>query len=617
MQPVDFTTLTAACYELRSNWVPGRAEQVYQRDRYTISLGLRTLKHRGWLTISWHPQAARICMGNPPPRTPDTFTFSDQLRHQLNGLALVSIEAIAPWERVLDLQFGRRPGEPASFHLYVEIMGKYSNVILTAADNLIITAAHQVSSQQSSVRPIQTGQPYEKPPALIGTTPSLSESQERWQERVSLVPGAIQRQLLKNYRGLSPALVRSMAQVAGLDPNQSTESLSDSDWQQLFQRWQEWLQTLGIEEGLNVSKLKVESSNLQPSNPQPSNLQPSTFKPSNLQSSFQPGWTDQGYTVMGWGAAKPAKNVQTLLNEYYTAELNQQEFTQLHHQLSQKLGNVLGKLRQKASTFEERLQQSDQADEYRQQADLLMAYLHDWKPGMKFITLLDFDSSEPVTIPLNPEKNAVQNAQALYKRHQKLKRARNAVEPLLKEVQEEIQYLEQVEASLTQLDTYNTSEDLQTLQEIREELIQQKYLDSPEQRSRDVTDVSEPYRYQTPSGFELLIGRNNRQNDQLTFRTAGDYDLWFHTQEIAGSHVLLRLEPGTVPDEADLQFAANLAAHYSRGRQSDQVPVVYTKPKYVYKPRGAKPGMAIYKQERVLWGNPQQGSNYLMGDFSP
>jgi predicted ribosome quality control (RQC) complex YloA/Tae2 family protein len=113
-----------------------------------------------------------------------------------------------------------------------------------------------------------------------------------------------------------------------------------------------------------------------------------------------------------------------------------------------------------------------------------------------------------------------------------------------------------------------------------------------------------------------LIGRNNRQNDHLTFRIAGDYDLWFHTQEIAGSHVLLRLEPGTVPDEADLQFAANLAALYSRGRQSDQVPVVYTKPKYVYKPKGAKPGMAIYKHERILWGNPHQGCNYRMEDFS-
>jgi Predicted RNA-binding protein homologous to eukaryotic snRNP len=288
----------------------------------------------------------------------------------------------------------------------------------------------------------------------------------------------------------------------------------------------------------------------------------------------------------------------------------------LRHQLSQKLGNILGKLRQKASTFTERLQQSDQADQYRQQADLLMAYLQNWEPGMKTITLSDFDTTKPVTIPLNPEKNAVQNAQALYKRHQKLKRARSAVEPLLKEVQEEIQYLEQVEASLTQLDTYKTPEDLQTLQEIREELIGQQYLDAPEQRSRPVSDVSEPYRYQTPSGFELLIGRNNRQNDLLTFRTAGDYDLWFHTQEIPGSHVLMRLQAGAVPDQVDLQFAADLAAHYSRGRQSDQIPVVYTEPKYVYKPKGAKPGMAIYKREHVIWGRPQQGSTYPMRDVS-
>jgi len=622
VQQVDFSTLIAACCELRSDWVPGRTEQVYQRDRYTIALCLRTLKRRGWLTISWHPQAARICLGDPPPKTPDTFTFSDQLRHQLSGLALIGINAIAPWERVLDLQFGRRPGDPAIFHLYVEIMGKYSNVILTGADNLIITVAHQVSTQQSSIRPIQTGQPYETPPALTGTLPSLSESQERWQERVSLVPGAIQRQLLKSYRGLSPALVRSMAQAAGLNPDQSTETLSSSDWQKLFHRWQEWLQTVGSrwrsfsEEGIgnrveqNVEGNRaatVETSSL--SSPLPTLHSP-------LPTQFQPGWTDQGYTVLGWGVVKSAQNVQSLLNEYYTAELNQQEFAQLHHQLSQKLGNVLEKLRQKASTFEERLQQSDQADEHRQQADLLMAHLQSWEPGMKSITLLDFETSKPVTIPLNPEKNAVQNAQALYKRHQKLKRARNAVEPLLKEVQEEIQYLEQVEASLRMLDTYNAPEDLQTLQEIREELIQQRYLDAPEQRNRDVPDVSEPYRYRTPSGFELLIGRNNRQNDQLTFRTAGDYDLWFHTQEIAGSHVLLRLEPGTVPDKADLQFAADLAAHYSRGRQSDQVPVVYTEPKYVYKPKGAKPGMAIYKQERILWGRPQQGCNYLTEDAS-
>ncbi len=594
MQPVDFTTLTAASDELRTQWIPGRTEQVYQRDRFTIAIALRTLKNRGWLTICWHPQAARLGIGAPPPKTPDTFTFSDQLRHQLSGLALVAIDPIAPWERVLDLKFARRPGDPAIFHLYVEIMGKYSNVILTDADNLIITTAHQVSAQQSTIRPIQTGQPYELPPVLTGTMPSLNESQSRWQERVSLVPGAIHRQLLKSYRGLSPALVRSMAASAGLDPNQSTETLNNSDWQQLFGRWQEWLQLLN----------SVQTTTADPNGGS-----------SEKEPKFQPGWTEQGYTVLGWGIIKPAKTVQTLLDSYYTGEINQQDFAQLHHQLSQKLGNILGKLRQKAATFEERLQQSDQADQHREQADLLMAYLQAWQPGMKTITLADFETNKPVAITLNPEKNAVQNAQALYKRHQKLKRARNAVEPLLQEVNQEIQYLEQVEAALTGLDTYKTPEDLQTLQEIREELIGQKYLDLPEQRHR-VADVSEPYRYQTPSGFELLIGRNNRQNDILTFRTAGDYDLWFHTQEIAGGHVLMRLPAGAAPEQADLQFAADLAAHYSRARQSDQVPVVYTTPKYVYKPKGAKPGMAIYKQEKILWGRPLQGSTYLRKDLS-
>ncbi|MEA5506058.1 NFACT family protein [Halotia wernerae UHCC 0503] len=570
MQPVDFTTLAAACSELRAHWLPSRLEQVYQRDRYTIAVALRTLKQRGWLEISWHPQAARICIGEPPPRSPDTFTFSQQLVHQLNGLALVAIEAIAPWERVIDLQFAPRPGESALHHIYVEVMGKYSNVILTDASNLIITAAHQVSQQQSSVRPIQTGQPYEPPPKLTGTVPSLRESQERWQERVSLVPGVIKRQLLKSYSGLSSALVESMLVAANLAPEATIDNLNPDDWQRLFGKWQEWLQALELHK-------------------------------------FQPAWTVNGYTVMGWGAVTPVKDIQSLLAKYYNDQINQQLFSQLRHQLSQKLNNILAKLRNKAQNFADRLRQSDQADEYRQKADLLMAHLQNWEPGMKEITLLDFETSQPIAIALQPDKNAVQNAQRLYKQHQKLKRARIAVEPLFLEVQAEIEYLEQVEAAIAQIDQYQTIEDLQALEEIRDELIGQKYLEDPEYRNRNTNETASTnfYRYRTPNGFEVLIGRNNRQNDQLTFRVAGDYDLWFHTQEIPGSHLLLRLEPGTVPEANDLQFVANLAAYYSRARQSEQVPVVYTQPKHVYKPKGAKPGIAIYKQERILWGKPQ------------
>ena len=574
MQTVDYTTLMAANAELNRDWIPSRIEQVYQRDRFTIALALRTIKARPWLTISWHPQAARIHIGDAPPRTRDTFTFSDQLRHQLNGLALIGIEAIAPWERVLDLQFAQRPGESALWHLYVEIMGKYSNVVLTDANQQIIAPARQISPTQSSVRPIQTGQSYEVPPALTGTTPKLDESFTRWQERVSLIPGQLKRQLLNAYRGLSPRVAEEIIIAAELSPTQSTSTLQADNWQKLFTYWQKWLLILS-------------------------------------NKAFAPGWLTNGYTVIGWHKIAAADSVQTLLNRYYTEEINQQQFQQLHHRLSQKLANILKKLNVKANAFRQRLQQSADAEAYRQQADLLMAHLHEWQPGMKAIALNDFETGKPLKIRLNPEKNAVQNAQALYKNHQKLKRAKDAVVPLLAEVEAEINYLEQIKTALSSLKNEGGAENLQPLAEIREELIEQNYLTAERQSTRSTADRdSQPHRYTTPSGYELLIGKNNRQNDILSFRTAVDYDLWFHTQEIPGSHVLLRLEPGAVPEQQDLQFAADLAAYYSRAAESDLVPVVYTKPKYVYKPKGAKPGMAIYQQETVIWGKPQVAKNY-------
>jgi predicted ribosome quality control (RQC) complex YloA/Tae2 family protein len=567
MQPVDLTTLTAVCSELQRDWLPARIEQIYQSDRHTLALGLRNLSQKAWLTLCWHPQAARICLTDPPPRKPDTFTLSDQLRHQIMGFALIDLSLINPWERVLDLQFARRPGEEAIWHLYLEIMGQYSNIILTDAQNQIITVGYQVNSSQSTVRTVQTGQIYQKPPELIGNFPNLKESQSQWQEKISLIPGKLKQQLLASYRGLSQNLAISLIETANLNPDQATSSLTSEDWDCLFQKWQEWLNFLATK-------------------------------------NFIPGFTKQGYTVIGYGIRQPVSNIQELLNNYYTAKINQQKFQQLHHQLKQKITNHLKKLTQKALTFQQRLQQADQADQYRQKADLLMAYLHQWQPGMKTIILQDFETDQPIKITLDPEKNAVQNAQFLYKQHQKLKRARTAIEPLLQAVQTEINYLEQVEASLDQLETYSSLEDLQTLTEIKEELKQQNYLDISKDKTTSTNENSQPRRYSTPSGLEVWVGRNNRQNDELTFKKAGDYDLWFHSQEIAGSHVLLRLKPGTIPDESDLQYAANLAAYYSKARQSQQVPVVYTEPKNVYKPKGAKPGMAIYKQEKIIWGCP-------------
>ncbi|NJK99377.1 MAG: fibronectin/fibrinogen-binding protein [Spirulinaceae cyanobacterium RM2_2_10] len=565
MQPVDFTTLAAVTAELRAAWLPARVEQVVQRDRHTICIALRTLSQRGWLTIAWHPQAARLGIAPPPPRSPDPYSFSDQLRRQLGGLALIAITPLTPWERVLDLQFARRPGEDPRWHLYVEIIGKYSNVVLADAKQQIACVAHQVGSRQSSFRTVQIGQTYQPPPPLLGQAPRLDEPFARWQERLSLVPGALKKQLLAVYRGLSPAIATALSRAAGLDPQQDVAELSAADWQRLFQQWQHWLTSLEQEQ-------------------------------------FHPAWTADGYTVIGWQAIAPAASVQGLLAEYYTAQLNRQQFQNLRQQLQQKLQALQKKLGQKAQGFRDRLAQADDADQYRAQADLLMAYLHQWQPGMQSIQLTDFVTGEPAKIALNPERNAVQNAQALYKKHQKLRRAREAVQPLLAAVDGELQYLAQVSTSLTALDRYQHPSDLDALAEIRTELIEQGYFPTPREPTPTPTSESQPHRYRTPSGSEVWVGRNNRQNDQLSFRTATEYDLWFHAQEIPGSHVLLRLEPGAVAAASDLQFAANLAAYYSQGRESDRVPVVYTQPKYVYKPKGAAPGLAIYKHEQVLWG---------------
>lgn len=367
---------------------------------------------------------------------------------------------------------------------------------------------------------------------------------------------------------MSSALVRDLTAQADLSPEQPVETLTPTEWERLFVQWQGWLQ-------------RLESGQ------------------------FSPYLFESGYSVLA-PIGQPKADVQTLLRDYYQEALNRQEFDRLKNQLTQRLKTLLKKLHQKETTFAERLDKADQADDYRQQADLLMAYNYQWQPGMQSMALADFETGETVTIALDPEKNAIQNAQAIYKQHQKLKRSRQAITPLLQAVRAEIAYLDQVDAAVQRLEQYEAEPDLIALQEIRDELIQQTYLEDPTYRpgtaaSKDALNVR---KFQTPGNLEVWVGRNNRQNDLLISKAATDYDLWFHTQEIPGSHVLLRLDAGQVPTDEDLQFTADVAAYYSRAQQADQVPVVFTQPRYVFKPKGALPGMVTYTHETVLWGQP-------------
>ena len=586
MQPADLTTLVALSHELNEVCVPARLEQVHQSDRHTLHLQLRTLDKKQWLFLCWHPQAARLHLCAPPPKNPDTFTFSQQILHQVAGFALVSVNLTSQWERVIDLQFAKRPDDEVQWHLYLEVMGKYSNAILVNADGEIVTAAHQVSSKQSRVRPIQTGDRYELPPALLEAIPNLSESFDSWRDRLILIPKEIKRNLLSNYRGVSSSLVRSLLAIADLDGDKNVADLTLTEWELLYRAWQIWLTCIDKKQ-------------------------------------FFPHLEGKGYALIHpWEKGHEGKlssSVNDFCDRYYSQETGQIAFQQLHQQISQSIHNQLAKLTIKENEFLDRLKLSTLADDFKNKADLLMAHLQKWKIGMKAIALTDFHSGASITIPLDPTLNAVQNAQSFYRKHQKQKRAALAIAPLLASVQQEIAYLEQVSTAVSLLE----QSELTDLQEIRAELAQQGYLKITAEYALRTKNISKNnknnnsknkgkqdempncHRFTTPNGFEIWVGRNNYQNDLISFRIAGEYDLWLHAQEISGSHVLLRLPAGAIADDQDLQIAANYAAYYSRARQSDQVPVVCTTPKYVFKPKGAKPGMVVYTHEKIIWGQPK------------
>ncbi|MEN9252518.1 MAG: NFACT RNA binding domain-containing protein [Thermostichales cyanobacterium BF4_bins_65] len=560
MQAFDLTTLRAVHADLRAEWLPARLETLVQTDLWTVHLGLRTLSRRGWMTVCWHPQVARLHLGSPPGKGGEVFQFAQALQ-RLRGLALVAMVQPDPWERVLEWQWAARPGGEVQWRLILEIMGKYSNAILVDPQGLIVACGHGVSERQSRLRPVQVGIPYTEPPPLLGAIPTLEESLAAWQERLQAIPGPWGSRLLKTYRGVSPSLVQHWSRQTGIPVERGVEQLLPGEWEQLFEQWRAWLGRLQGGE-------------------------------------FLPCRTEEGYSLLGGGDPQP---LHGLLEGYYEGWRQGQIFQQQRQSLGQKLRQTLAKRQQRRQEFLAMLQEAEQAEQYRYWADLLMAHAHQDRVGLETITLADFASGDPVEIPLQPDKSLIGNAELYYKRCRKGKRARQHLQPLLAALEQEITYLESVELLLADLDSYRDPQDLETLQELEQELSQQGYGSGVSRSSPPPL----PFRqFHTPQGIPIWVGRSNRHNDQLTFRHAQRHHWWFHAQEIPGSHVVLGLQPGQVAEAEDLQIAADLAAYFSRARHSQHVPVVYTRPYHVRKPKGSPPGTVIYEQEQVIWASP-------------
>jgi predicted ribosome quality control (RQC) complex YloA/Tae2 family protein len=558
LQAMDLTSLRAVLSELQPLLVPSRFEKAQQADGHTLQLGFRTLRQRLWLELSWLAEAPRLLAIAPPPRQGDGSTLAQQLQHGLGGLALVSLEQ-PRWERVVELGFAARPGDSLQRWLVLELMGRHSNLFLLDEQRRVVAAARQVRQQQSRLRPIGTGDLYSPPPPLQGQPPDPNEPFEHWQAQLTLLPLPLLKALQSAYQGISPALA---LQLAGDTPegqawlSQPVQSLSAQQWQALWEHWQSWLQAM-----------------------------------EQQRFGFSPG---QCCAYRCWQAPAPAGSatpeplaINQALARYHQQRLGSRQVQQRQHQLRQRLEQLLQRERAQMENQQQLLDQVENSDQLQQQADALLC------------------------LP-QPSRDQVAEAQKLYKRARKLRRSVAAITPRLEQHRQRI---EQLETSLTFLEQgpeHSHAAALEHLHTLEEECthLQDSGRPNRSQRRQQTSAAPNPLELTSPSGLRLQVGRNHRQNEWISLRQARRGDLWFHAQECPGSHVVLKGSEG-VPGEADLQAAADLAAHFSRARGNSRVAVVLVPCDDLQRIAGAVPGTVRHRGGEVLWADPGRAAALL------
>ena len=612
LQAMDLTTLRAVLAELRPLLLPSRFEKAQQSDGQTLQLGFRSLVGRHWLELSWQAEAPRLFAIAPPPRGGDGSTLAQQVQHGLSGLALVGLQQEG-MERVVELQFAPRPGDPVSRRLVLELMGRHSNLFVLDRQGRVTGAARQVREQQSRLRPIGSGDAYLPPPPAQGQAPRAAESYADWRRRLSLVPVALGRALREAYQGISPALA---LQLAGDQPPQaadllarSVDQLGESEWQQLHRRWQRWLAVLASE-AFALSPGQASAYRCWQEGPdaaaeaeqqEPAGIQPLAANPQASQCPAPQTPAPQTLEINGF------------LEAYYRLQLDGRRLQQRSLSLRLRLQQALAKEQAQCRQQQERLDQVEGSGALQGQADGLLCLA-------------------------DPSREQVAEAQALYRRARKLRRSVAAITPRIGAHQQRI---EQLEASLTYLDqlllveqvspataqapSQATSQapglgsapllaQLEELELDSQSLLAPRLGNRRQRRSGSASPASgqvQPLELELASGLRVQVGRNHRQNAWISLQQARRGDLWFHAQECPGSHVVLKtsLAPG---GEGDLQAAADLAAHFSRARGNRRVPVVMVATDQLQRIAGAGPGTVSHRGGEVLWADPQRAASLLV-----
>ena len=566
--------------ELDTALAGGRIDKITQPNKQSIILSVRQPGQNFLLHISINSQnpSAHLLEKNleNPPEPPvfcmvlrkqiETGRIAKVRQHGLDRLLLIDIDSLAAGGRIVTKT------------LVLELMGKYSNIILVQ-DGVIIDALRKIGANSSRVRTVLPGQTYELPPG--------QEKKDLFTDDIAAIMAIVKadpalrldKALLAACMGFGPVSAKEVCFSAGLAPSMRIEALDEADF-------------AAVEDALKeIRESALHAGDVDAPEDKAVLLLGENQKVLAM-AAFPLHYLPEAAVLTFPTISAMLEKADSLLGSYVLPDKDR--FRKLVKNEKNRAENKLTKL-------DEEIAAAENAEEFKVRGDNLMTYQYQFKDredASVTVPNIYSETGESITIPLDQRLTLVENMQACYKTYDKLKRAQELLLVQRRECEANIAYLESIEASLL------ASSSLAEIAEIHNELIAAGYLrEKPKKKNND--KPARPFHFHAPDGTDILVGKNNYQNDKLTFKTARYNDTWFHTKDIPGSHVVLQ-NGGTEPSEEDILLAASLAAHFSKARGSSKIPVDYTEIRYVKKPSGSKPGFVIFTNQKTLYITPDE-----------
>ena len=577
----DGIVTNALVKEFKETITGGRIDKIYQQEKDEILIHIRNLGNNYKLLLSAssnNPRAYLTDYSKQNPNTPPMFCMF--LRKQLQGGIILDINQ-HELDRIItiDVKSLDEIGDISTKQLIIEIMGKHSNIILIdKSSEIILDSIKRVPESISRVRQVLPGLKYQYPPSNDKLNP-LHIDFDTFLNKLDKNNKNVQvfKFLYKSFIGLSPLISKEICYRAHIDERLTINALTKLDVKNLYSSFNSLMNDV-LEKNFNPHFIKNDKTN-----------EILAFHALNLSQ------YECMYKISN-------QSISAILDNYYhkkdTIDRIKQKSLSIRRTIQTKLERDLNKLAKQ----KQELLDSKKREKYKIYGDLISANIYKIDRGIDSIDLENFytENLDLINIPLDPKLSPSQNAQKYYKKYTKLKNASKLLEKEIPKTEDEIEYLENILVSIE-----NCTE-IEELDEIKEELINEGYLKGKNRKKKKnkKQNSSKPYHFISSDGFHIYVGKNNKQNDYLTLRFANKEDIWLHTKDIPGSHVIIRKENMEVPQNT-LYEAAILSAFYSKSKNSENVAVDYTEKKHVKKPNGAKPGMVIYEQNSTIYVTPK------------